>query len=134
MKTCRKCSRTYEIGEFHKHPSNKDGRHNWCRHCVNANRGTRGTPEGRRRSKLRCLYGMELEHYELFRQKAGYKCEVCGKPEEDNRNGKLYIDHCHDTQRVRGLLCNSCNRALGYMGDDIDRMKAAIAYLEKNGE
>ena len=48
-------------------------------------------------------------------------------------NGKriaLVVDHCHDTNRVRGLLCTNCNVAIGHMKDDVERLRAAISYLE----
>lgn len=44
---------------------------------------------------------------------------------------KLYIDHCHKTNQVRGLLCFSCNSALGHFKDNVESLKKAIKYLKK---
>ena len=45
---------------------------------------------------------------------------------------RLYVDHCHKTGKIRGLLCNSCNTALGLLKDDISLFKRSIDYLNKN--
>lgn len=50
-------------------------------------------------------------------------CEICGSRE------RLCVDHCHSVGHVRGALCNACNLALGYMGDDPARLRAAAAYI-----
>ena len=41
----------------------------------------------------------------------------------------MFIDHCHETGKVRGLLCSKCNIALGNFDDDIETLKRAISYL-----
>ncbi|MGW5421011.1 endonuclease domain-containing protein [Streptomyces sp. NPDC003943] len=43
-----------------------------------------------------------------------------------------HVDHCHETGRVRGVLCFNCNSAIGKLGDDPDVLRRAIAYLEGN--
>ena len=43
------------------------------------------------------------------------------------------VDHDHKTNKIRGLLCNSCNRGLGYFRDDIRMVRKAAKYLERRG-
>ena len=45
---------------------------------------------------------------------------------------QLVVDHCHKTGKIRGLICDSCNVGLGRFKDNIDNLKNAIKYLEKN--
>jgi len=78
-------------------------------------------------------YGVGLEQVLKMRELQGDKCAICGqagfKMRVDNKHS-LVVDHCHSTGAVRGLLCHNCNRALGLLGDDVERFKTAIRYLE----
>ena len=60
-------------------------------------------------------------------------CKICDNPYDyiSKHNG-LYIDHCHKTNKIRGLLCAKCNRLLGIWDDNIEILKSAVNYLENN--
>ena len=66
-------------------------------------------------------------------RRAGGKCEIClgVQSRNKNKNEQLCIDHDHATGRVRGVLCHSCNAALGLFKDSLPLLKRAIAYLER---
>jgi Recombination endonuclease VII len=66
------------------------------------------------------------EHRRLLDAQNGV-CAVCKLPSRRT----LCVDHCHATRQVRGLLCDKCNTALGLLGDDSDRMRAAGAYVDR---
>ena len=53
-------------------------------------------------------------------------CKICGKSFE---RVKLAVDHDHNTGKVRGILCENCNRGLGMFKDDPELLKSAVQYL-----
>lgn len=57
-------------------------------------------------------------------------CAICGQLETAVGYERLAVDHCHTTNKVRGLLCSSCNMALGKFKDNVNNLRAAAAYLE----
>lgn len=74
-------------------------------------------------------YGLTIEEYEeKYKQQDG-KCAIC----EIQPLERLNIDHCHETGKVRDLLCRNCNHALGNVNDDPDLLRRLISYLEKHG-
>lgn len=83
-----------------------------------------------RAKKLRDLYGITVEEYEALLEVQNGLCAICKQPEVvPDRN--LAVDHDHDTQRVRGLLCTACNRGIGCLQDDPEILQAAIDYLKR---
>lgn len=77
---------------------------------------------------LKNRYGITEAEYLNLLSIQGNVCAICKEPPKENRN--LDIDHCHRTNKVRGLLCNNCNRGLGHMKDSIERLETAIKYLK----
>jgi hypothetical protein len=78
-----------------------------------------------RRSFLKVTYGISLEDYDAMLARQGGVCATCRK----RRSGRLCVDHCHVTGKVRGLLCRNCNFGLGLFRDDADVVERAAAYL-----
>jgi hypothetical protein len=79
-----------------------------------------------RTSILKKKYGISWSDYEEMYERQEGRCAIC-KKEEDDRS--LAIDHCHTTGKVRGLLCGSCNRALGLLKDDPELIEQAKEYV-----
>jgi hypothetical protein len=87
-----------------------------------------------RRSKLKRKYGISLDDYAALLERQGGKCAICKATEPRGRAGHFgpvfHVDHCHQTGRIRGLLCSTCNPGLGAFGDSVERLQAAIDYLK----
>jgi hypothetical protein len=84
----------------------------------------------KKRSDLRKTFGINADQYNTMLEEQGHACAICG--EKDICNRGLAVDHCHTTNRVRGLLCTNCNMALGKFQDNTDYLKKAIEYLERD--
>lgn len=81
---------------------------------------------------MKRAYGLGFKEYEemLFSQNG--VCAICsGHPPKNQHKTRLNIDHCHATGKVRGLLCDACNRAIGLLKDSPDLLNKAISYLAR---
>lgn len=83
-------------------------------------------------SRFIARYGITLEKRNQLIDQQGNKCKVCST----EFNEKIYpcIDHCHKTNRVRGILCVGCNRAIGRLGDTYESLLAVASYLREANE
>ena len=78
---------------------------------------------------LKKCYGINLDDFESMEKAQNGVCAICeGKC---GTFGNLSVDHCHETGKVRGLLCSACNRAIGGLKHDVSILERAIAYLKK---
>lgn len=92
---------------------------------------------GNRISHIKQTYGLTWEDYVSLYERCNGKCTICKTPVELMGRTKKHanvarIDHCHATGKVRGLLCNECNKGLGCFKDNIESLKNAINYLEES--
>jgi hypothetical protein len=135
MKTCTRCGKPRPLADFHKRARSKDGRHPYCKTCNKANAAEwrRNNPERRkaisRRYHLDSTYGLSTAEYDAMLAAQGGGCAICHRPEPMGR-GRFHVDHCHETGRVRALLCDPCNRGIGLLRDNPEVLRAAAAYLE----
>lgn len=76
---------------------------------------------------LRRERGISIDDYEAMLASQDSRCALCRKCE----NGRQWhVDHDHKTGRVRGILCDNCNRGIGQLGDDPNRLRRAASYIE----
>ena len=81
-----------------------------------------------KRYRLMREWGLSWDQY-LEMSKDG--CQICGCSESEAGERGFAVDHCHDTGRIRGVLCQNCNRGIGLLGDDPVRLEKAVRYLHK---
>lgn len=75
-------------------------------------------------------YRITLDEYAEFLKKQDYRCAICKTKLDAGRSPQsATVDHCHSTGKVRGILCNLCNRGLGLFRDNKEILRAAAKYL-----
>ena len=89
----------------------------------------------RRRKGLWEGYKMTLEEYQKMHDEQGGKCLICNQETKGRgkKKNQLAVDHCHETGKIRGLLCNYCNTGLGLFRDNISLLEKASNYLKERG-
>ena len=147
FKTCTKCKETRPIDDFHNDRTGKNGKRSQCRFCVLAankdwqarnpehakecwkrSSNKRYSKDVRQKRRLKS-YNLSESQYTLLVSFSAGKCNIC----ERELGTKEHIDHCHDSGKVRGLLCVKCNTAIGLLNDDAALMRRAIEYIERDG-
>ena len=135
MKICNLCNKEKQIEDFVKRSNRASGRQPYCKDCHNKKTRDKYDSKVMKDYDLMRAYGLNLKQYEeLFLQQNGC-CKICKKhiSELNNKHKKsLCVDHCHKTNKIRGLLCDKCNRGIGLLNDDIDILKNAVEYLQSN--
>lgn len=117
--------------------SNKSGFRNQCRVCVNEKsvQWRKNFSDKYHAIKIKKYWPgstsiEDLEKYKSILTSQHGKCAIC-KKHSSFLSKKLCVDHDHKTLRVRGLLCDPCNRLLGWMNDDTSIFESAISYLNR---
>lgn len=90
-------------------------------------------PDRHRANWFKAKYGITQDEYDALLKQQNGVCAICLSPQMTVRQGKtimLCIDHDHETDEVRGLLCSKCNVALGQMDDSPALLRQAAEYLE----
>lgn len=132
MKTCAKCKLDKPCSDFNKRKKASDGLDAWCRNCNKISCASYSRSEiGQLKAKKRNIerYGITVEDYEQILSDQNGVCAICFETED--HFSRLVVDHNHETGKVRGLLCNNCNRALGLFKDTQQRLLSAAQYLKR---
>jgi len=154
-KSCTVCKSVKPLTDFVLDKTAKTGRKAACRECYRIYQANRRktNPEAvkkdqaryRLRNRMQCLissrratlkrrYGITIEQYEAMLALQGGSCAICRRPETYPGRKSLSVDHCHATGVVRGLLCNHCNRAIGFLSENYQVAQRAVDYLRSSME
>ena len=78
-------------------------------------------------ANLKYRYGIELSEYDAMVEQQKCKCKIC-----KTETKTLVVDHCHDSGRVRGLLCKQCNVGIGMLKESENIMREALNYINEH--
>lgn len=155
LKVCRKCNESKPLSEYRSHRSFN------CNTCFVSAQETERTrinnyqreyvrslnPDKKEARKQRALeryyadpqerqannfyykYGITKAEAISLQESQGNKCAICEQELTDSK--KTHVDHCHETNKVRGILCLHCNTGLGHFKDNPELLRKAIAYLDR---
>jgi len=149
MKVCSQCNIEKSLTHFRKQKRSRPKNEEWyeyinpmCRDCENVkNRqryydgGKDRWAESRKKWNVKYSYGLTGEQLDKIYELQDGKCKICNTTlvmVGSNQNDVVCVDHCHDSNKVRGLLCRQCNAGLGQFKDDLNLLQRAIDYLKKS--
>lgn len=99
------------------------------------NKNYHKNPTKSRKIRLCSKYKLTHEEYEILMEQAGTNCPICETLfdwENRNKGNRPCIDHCHKSNKIRGIICGKCNAAMGSFNDDISILEKAIQWLNKH--
>ncbi len=148
MKRCCSCKETKALSDFHGSARTYDGKDRRCKTCCGSlhhswrKRNMKRSAEYMRAYRANNLermkevdrkkrYGVEAGWYDATLKAQGGTCAIC-TADKAGGMGDFHIDHCHTSNKTRGLLCHSCNLMIGQAGDDTTVLESAIRYLNKH--
>lgn len=118
---CKKCRSEYTSRYRAKYPEeSRQAVSNWVKEDPARN------VSSHKRSNLKKFYGLSLEGYEKMLIQQNGCCLICSI-----KMNSPHVDHCHETGRIRGLLCATCNGGLGMFKDCVPLLEKAIGYLKR---
>lgn len=125
MKQCNTCNEEKPVTEFYRRsPAAGGGYEAFCKECKKQK-----YQRDRAWEHLKERYGITKQDYYNILETQNGQCGICGC---DSGDSKFHVDHCHETGKVRGLLCQKCNCGLGLLGDTVEGLMKALNYMENN--
>ena len=132
-KVCSKCGIKKERSEYYNDSSRNDGITSYCKECTRSktDKWRKENPEKVNQASIwyrrERTYGITEEDFMKMIDNQKWECAVCKKSIDES----CHVDHNHENGKVRGLLCDSCNKGLGFFKDNVEHLASAIKYLSK---
>lgn len=133
---CSQCKQQKPCNDFPKATTKKRGFARICKKCKAQNLAKKKASMSsddwmllNRKYWLKSQYNLSLDEYNKKLLEQNHKCAICACDETEAYKSLLFVDHCHTTKKIRGLLCHHCNTALGKFRDSPDILSSAIRYL-----
>lgn len=143
-KTCCVCGERKHFNDFYNFKNKSDNKSYRCKLCDDKARkkwsstNPQKAYESMRGRNLKARFGISLDDYKKMLEKQEGKCAICGVTENntigERKDWSFAVDHDHETGKIRGLLCNNCNRGLGLLKDNIELLRKAASYVEEHKE
>lgn len=142
---CRTCEQALPFDQFGRNMAMCTGLKRNCKKCEGeySREWVKRNPDKAYNSHLLRAFGISLDEYNVILERQDGMCAICGELPDGPRNqrkggrnvfkARLVVDHDHATGKVRGLLCNNCNAAIGLLKDDQAMVGSALAYLDREG-
>jgi len=130
MKTCTKCGLSKPLDEYYIIKKSRN-RHGSCKACFKKCSAESSKKLGKRHKRsinLKRNYGITIEDFDQMHDDCNGQC-ICGATKGRSNSPALFVDHCHDTGKIRGLLCHKCNSAIGLV-EDPDVLRKLADYIE----
>ena len=148
LKKCGVCNKEKNRSDFYKRTISPDGLAYVCKLCddkrhveyrkANYERlaaKQKAWRDGNKKhvsqTKRKYKFGIDAQAQEKLLSSQNHCCAIC-KIHESKCRRILAIDHDHRTKKIRGLLCDNCNRCLGLLKDNLQVLKSAVEYLAKH--
>lgn len=130
---CSKCWTARQKAYNSKNPNIKEQRNEQRKKREDKWSSERKFQENRKRygNWIKRKYGITIEEYECLLYNQDNKCAICFSSDPKGKGG-FHIDHCHESGKIRGILCSMCNLMLGKAGDDPALLRRAANYIEIN--
>ena len=136
MKYCYACKTEKEESCFYTNRSKNDGFASECKVCsrLKALKYHHSNSIKVKNGNRKRRYGIDNNQYDALLISQNGKCAICKIAAEESSKKQLFIDHCHSSGKVRGLLCHHCNLVIGQARDDLEILTNSIEYLRKHNE